>query len=147
MKRNLIYVAVSLMFAHLLLEAAEIFERIDYESANTPIWPIVSTKFKPDWYVKDGILLSWWVKHNCDRLLVITTYMVMFRVAMEYSWRLSMIVGMFFGYHVADIIMMWWNWNSWHQFYWVLLGIILISSILIIWPVRNKSAIVKQLNI
>lgn len=144
MKRKLIWVAIVLIFSHLLLELSWIIEKLKPELTTVYIKPVVSSNFHPEWYVKGGMNYLWWVKYNCDDIVWCITFATMARIAYSFSFRLFMIVVMFLIYHVADFIMLWWDFKSSHWMYIVLNIIIVISVIMIIWPVKNKSAIIKQ---
>lgn len=146
MKRNLIYISVVLIFAHVLLEAGELSERFWPDFANKIIRPIQSNSFHPKWYVDDGIYMSWWIKMNCDDLVWIMTFMMMATVALKYSEKLFFICFLFFGYHVLDYFMLWWDYKTSHWVYWILNGLIAISVIILIVPIKDKTAIIKKFN-
>lgn len=146
MKRKIIWVSIVLILSHLLLELSEIMERIWPHLATVYIKPIISSSFTPDWYVNNGFNYLWWVKYNCDDLVWCISFLTMARIAYEFSFRLFCIVGMFFIYHVLDIIMLWWDYKTSHWMYWLLNVIIIISVVIILYPIKNKTAILKQFN-
>lgn len=146
MKKNLIYTSFVLIFSHLLLEAAELSEKFWPSFKTEVIRPIISNDFRPEWYVRDGIVISWWIKVNCDDLVWITTYIMLATVALKYSERLFIICTVFLCYHILDYIMLWWNWKSSHWVYWILNVLIIFSVILVISPIKNKQAVIKNMN-
>lgn len=146
MKRKLIWVSIVLIVSHIILELSEIVEKIWPSLANLYIWPVRSSSFAPKWYVENGINYLWWLKYNCDDAVWCISFLTMARIAYEFSFRLFLIVGLFFIYHVIDIILLWWSFKTSHWIYWVLIGIIIISVVIIIYPIKNKTAILKQFN-
>lgn len=144
MKKQLIWISIVLLVSHLLLETSEIIERIWPSLKSMYVYPVISSSFQPEWYTKSGINILWWVKYNSDDIVWCISYLTMARIAFEYSFRLFLIIGLFFLYHVADTLMLWWNFKSYHWFYWIVIGIIIVSVIIIIYPVKNKQAVIKQ---
>lgn len=145
MKWKIIWIAIILLLSHLLLEASELLEKVYPHLTNTYIWPVQSPNFKPDWYVNNGINILWWIKYNCDDLVWCISYLTMARIAIEFSFRLALIIGMFLMYHVFDTVMLWWDFKQSHWMFWVMIGIILVGVIIIVWPMKKKSAIIKQM--
>ncbi len=144
MKKQLIWISIILIGSHIILEASEIMERIWPSLKEIYIYPVKSSDFKPKWYVENGINILWWLKYNCDDLVWCISYLTMARIAFKYSFRLFLIIGLFFIYHIADTLLLWWNFKSAHWFYWALLCVIAISIVIIVYPVRNKQGIIKQ---
>ena len=144
MKRKLIYVSLGLLLSHLLLEASEIIERLSPEFRDVYIRPVISSSFNQKWYVDNGINYLWWIKYNCDDIVWCISFLTMARIAFEFNFRLFCIVFMFLCYHIADYILLWWDYKSSHWLYWVGLTMIAASIVIIVYPVKNKTAIIKK---
>lgn len=146
MKWKLILIASVLLLSHLLLELSWLMEFFYPELRTIYIKPVVSSSFHPKWYIENGINYLWWVKYNCDDIVWCISFLTMAVIAYQFNFRLFCIVFMFFLYHSADYLLLWWDYNTSHWIYVVGLIMILVSVVLIILPVKNKQAIIKKMN-
>lgn len=108
-----------LILGHALLELAELLQRIRPSIVNVYIKPFINYTWPHD---NRGISLIWWVKYCTDSFLYIIVFFVMARVAAVYSFRLFIICGIWFLYHLFDGFMLWYNYRTSHWLYWVIVA-------------------------
>lgn len=141
MKTFTIIICILLIFGHLLLESGALLQKYnDYR-------PVYIDPFRSPyyhWYDEKGISIYHWIQLNCIEFLWCTTFFVLAKVALRYSFRLFLIGGIFFLYHAVDWLMMWWDYKTSSLFYWFLNGAIILSIIVLFVP-EKKQAIIRSL--
>lgn len=80
------------------------------------IWFPHWSKEEKDWFwspwFKMEIARFWYLKNVADYLLSIITFVVMTKIANQFSTVLFLICFIFLGYHVIDFFMFWWDFNG-----------------------------------
>lgn len=86
-----------------------------YPATIMKIWPKWSNE-KKDWFwspwFKMEIERYWYLKNASDYLLALITYYILAKVANKFSTSLFLACLIFFGYHVIDFFMFWWDFNG-----------------------------------
>jgi hypothetical protein len=145
-RREAIFIAALLLIGHIQLETAELLEKFypaDMSVHINPFWDS-SYKFPVCYGCKPGIQLKWWIKYVCDDLLYIIYSFCAAYVAGKMSRRLFKICGLFFGYHVIDHILLWYNYRSVGWYYWILAAVMVFWILFILVP-EQKQAILKSM--
>lgn len=144
LKGRLVTLSALLFTAHLLLESAELAQRFWPQLGAVYVQPFLKPGYV--WpHDPAGIPLLWWIKYNTDYLLLVIVFSVLAKVAYWYNYRLFLVAAVFLFYHLLDYFMLWWDYNQTHSVYWVSLLLIIFAILVIVKPVKNKPAIIKQM--
>lgn len=141
-RREVIFIAALLLIGHIQLETAELLELFFPADVNVSVNPFWDKNYQ--FPIKEGIVLKWWIKYVCDDLLYIIYSFSAAYVAGKMSRRLFKICGLFFGYHVIDHILLWYNYRSVGWYYWILAAVMAFWILFILLP-EQKQAILKSM--
>jgi hypothetical protein len=139
--RVVIFLCILLIVGHVSTEAGAILHKFYDELYLIKInpWLDKSYVFYGD---KQGISIIWWVKECCNDFLYICTYFVVSISAAAYSFRLFRVAGLFFIYHVISHFLLWYNFRTTYEVYW-LLNITIIACIVAMFiPDRKTGRVV-----
>lgn len=137
----MIAIIILLIVFHVLLESAEIIERIWPWTADVYIHPFINYHWP---YDERGINLLWWINYCSNDALWIVTFISLAYVAKFYSKRLYYVALVFLGYHCFGHLMLWYNYRSSHYLYWLQL-VCDIASVSIALKVKDKQTIVRSI--
>lgn len=155
-KRLIILVSLVLIVAHLFPESGELLEHLNkfINKHITNIGDINKIYINPFWdksYVfpvhpgePAGIKLTWWLFYWGNDFLLVATYFVATKIALQLSFKLFMIFGLYFIYHFLDHLMLWYNFKSTHEFYWVAHAINISCILILIFKKEKKTGILKS---
>lgn len=129
MKRKIIWMAILLMFGHLLAEMSGVLSKI---------FPEVLSG-KANLFIKGGYEMEYWwyVKFTMDDLLWVITFFVLTRLALMISYRLALVSLMFMVFHVIDAFMFWYDYKQSHKFYWGLVALI-FGIVILLLPLKER---------
>ncbi len=139
MKGLAIILSVLLILSHALTEVHSLILFLWPETEHISIdW-----FWSPTYHMDLNIL--WYIKMSMDDICWCTTFFVMAKIAYRYSFKLFLIACIFFGYHVIDTVLFWYNYKSSYFVYYFLLGMVIISVLILILPMRKKTGKYKSL--
>lgn len=105
------------------------------------IWPQWSLE-KSDWFLSPWFKMEmgheWYLKLTGDYLLNVITYYLLAKIAAKFSESLFLIAVIFFGYHVIDLIMFYWDFNGGFYMYLDLLWTCIILIKYAVLPVSDE---------
>lgn len=133
--------AIGLLVFHVLLESAEVMEKIWPALAEVYIHPFIDYTWPHD---PRGISLLWWINYCSNDLLWIVTYYVMGRIAKAYSYAMFRVAYTFFVYHIIGHFMLWYNYRTGHAMYYIM-AVAAIFCILAIFRPEKETARIRSL--
>lgn len=137
----MIAIIILLIAFHVLLESAEIIERIWPRTADIYIQPFINYHWP---YDERGINLLWWINYCSNDALWIVTFIALSYVSKFYSRRLYYVALIFLGYHCFGHFMLWYNYRNTHVLYWMQL-LCDITSICIALKIKDQQTIVRSI--
>lgn len=105
---------------------------------------------KVDWFMSPFFSMkierAWYLKFGGEHVLWVLTYYIAAKIALQFSDGLFIVCLIFFGYHVIDCFMFWWNYNTGFYMYVDLLWTCIILTKYAILPYKaEKWAKIKSL--
>lgn len=137
MKKELKYLAFTVLGALLQTECWRIVRWIDYDFSVKVI--------RPFWANDLPITVHWYVKMQNECFLVMLLLFVIAKLGLMTSTRFFTFAMVCVAYKFIDTLLFYFNFSLWENFYLVLLGMVLISSALILYPKRENLAPVKSM--
>lgn len=139
MKRKIIILAILLIAGHCTTEFYHIIRWCDGEYINKELDLFLSPHFK----MKLNVV--YYAKFMADDLLFCISFYVLAQIAYEYSIKIFWIAWVYFIYHVIDSFMFWWDYKTNYSLYYFLLAAVVVSTIILILPLKQKKSIYKSM--
>lgn len=155
-KRLVIFVSLLLVVAHILPEMGEILEHLNKfinkhivnigDINKIYINPFLDRSYVFPVYPGEpaGIKLTWWFYYWGNDFLLVVFSFVATKIALQFSYKLFMICGIYFVYHFLDHLMLWYNFKSTHEFYWVIHTLNVICIAILIFKKEKKTGVLKS---
>jgi hypothetical protein len=111
---------------------------------------VIVLKIWPDWtkemvdkfwspYFKFKMERYWYFKNATDLFLLAIVFYVLAKVANKFSTSLFLVAVIFFGYHVIDFFMFWWDFNGSFYLYVYLLWTCLVLIQTALFPFKEET--------
>lgn len=137
MSNKLKYLAFFVLGALLQTECWRLVRWIDYDFSIKTIQPFLLNDIP--------ISVHWYTKMQNESLLVMMLLFVIAKLGQMLSNRFYLVGMVALVYKFIDTVLFYLNFSLWENFYLVLLGLVFISSALILYPTKENVTPVKSL--
>ena len=137
MRWFIIVVSILLIAGYAQTELATALSKVDKEYMYEKVNLFINYDMKMERF--------WYYKMAGDDLLFIIISLVLTLVSYRYSFRLFLISGVFFLYHLFDAFMFWYNYRTSYAIYWGLDIAIYLCIIMLMLPVDRWRAKYKSM--
>lgn len=139
MKRKIFILAILLIAGHCSTEFYHIVRWIDPGYLDKNIDLFLSPSFKME------LNVVYYAKFMADDVLFCISFYVIAQIAYEYSIKIFWIGWIYFLYHVVDSFLFWWNYKTGYAVYCVMLAAVVLSTIILILPIKERKGIYKSM--